>query len=281
MPRIELNGLRFHYQQTGEGPDVVLVHAFTANMAVWMFSNIVPALSDRFRVTTYDLRGHGHTAAPRSGYDSATMAADWKQLADALDLAPAFLVGHSFGGVIALHAAALFPDSVRGVVLSDSYFPGLADIEPNMADANVWADLRQTFGAAGVELGERVDFTRLFRTIAGLTAEQHERIAAAIGPAGARWMSQLGHLAETTAGEEMFAVAGLDAERISSITQPVYALYDEHSPFLATCRYLEQNLPACTVAFVPGAKHVAPLQNSPAFVDLVSEWLRAQTETAS
>ena len=64
-------------------------------------------------------------------------------------------------------------------------------------------------------------------------------------------------------------------ERILSIRQPVVALYDEHSPFLATSRFLGDHLPNCTVEIVPGTKHMAPVQNGPLFVELVQKHLAA------
>ena len=57
MPIVELERLRVHYQQSGAGPDVVLVHGFTSNLAMWMFSDIITSLAADFRVTAYDLRG--------------------------------------------------------------------------------------------------------------------------------------------------------------------------------------------------------------------------------
>jgi pimeloyl-ACP methyl ester carboxylesterase len=273
MARIELDGLSFHYRQDGAGPDVVLVHAFTSNMAVWMFTNLVETLAEDFRVTLYDLRGHGYSGRPKNGYNSAVMARDLKLLHEALGLAPAMFVGHSYGGTISMHAAVLYPEIVRGIIVSDSYFPGLADIEPNMLHADVWLEVRDVLAKAGAHVGQTVDFGELFRVVATLRPEQMQIVKDQLGAPGARWLAQLGQLAETDSGTEMFEVAGLTAEKIASIAVPVYAFYDEHSPFLATCRYLEQHLAHCKVDRVPGAKHVAPLQNSPAFVEMVQRRL--------
>ena len=153
MPHVALNGTRFYYLQKGEGPDVVLVHAVTSNLAVWVFINLLDALAPDFRVTAYDLRGHGHSDAPPSGYTSAGHAADLAALHKALGLGPALLVGHSFGAVIATHAAVLYPDRVAGLVLSDPYFPGLADVEPNLGQSAVWQELKGVFARCGVDLG--------------------------------------------------------------------------------------------------------------------------------
>ena len=281
MPYISLDGSRFFYQQEGKGPDVVLIHAVTSNLAVWMFTNMIGTLAADYRVTAYDLRGHGNSEATPTGYTSADMAADFRKLHGGLGLGPAFLVGHSFGGVIAMHVALLYPDLVAGVILSDSYFPGLAHIEPNMDQAFVWKELQETLQRSGAAIGERVDFTRLFRVVERLTPEQLERIKKDMGPSSVRWLSQLPRLAATSCGDDVLQAAGLTADRLIGIRQPVVALYDEHSPFMATCRYLEEHLPNCTIDIVPEAKHVAPLENPKAFIGLVRNHLHSMTHDES
>lgn len=273
MPEVEVNGTRLFYQQSGAGPDVVLIHAVTSNQAVWVFTGVVEALAADFRVTTYDMRGHGFSARPPSGYTSAIMAEDFRQLHEALGLSRAFLVGHSFGGVVGIHAAAEFPGCVSGVILSDSFFPGLREIEPNFGRANVWIDLRETFDSVGVDLGPTVDFSRLFRASAGLTQEQTRKIEEKVGVVGRGWLRQLPKLAETTCGEDVLAEAGLTAERIEGVSQPVVALYDEFSPFHATCAWLEHHLPDCTVEIIPAAKHLAVVENTAGFTAAVRRHL--------
>ena len=71
MPDVVANGTRLFYQQSGTGPDVVLVHAVTSNQAVWVFSGLPDAIAAAgFRVTTYDLRGHGASERPISAVSS-------------------------------------------------------------------------------------------------------------------------------------------------------------------------------------------------------------------
>jgi pimeloyl-ACP methyl ester carboxylesterase len=275
MPLIDLGGIRFHYQQKGQGPDVVLLHAVTSNLSVWLFINLLEILATEFRVTAYDLRGHGASDVPPSGYTSADMAEDLRRLHAALGLGPALLVGHSFGAVVAVHAALLYPEMVRGLILSDPFFPGLAHLEPNLAGVEVWREVRQALVGAGADLGEEVDFTRLFCVAAELTAVQKDRMSQQMGPAALRWLSQLSRLAPTTCGRDVFAEAGLTAERIGQVRQPVVALYDEHTSFQATRRFLEENVPHCRVEIVPSARHLAPLENSAGFVHLVQTHLRS------
>jgi pimeloyl-ACP methyl ester carboxylesterase len=281
VPHLTANGVHLHYVQEGQGPDVVLVHAVTSNLTVWVFINLVGTLARDQRVTAYDLRGHGLSEVTPAGYTSADMAEDFGQMHEALGLGPAYLVGHSFGAVVATHAAVLYPERVAGLILADPYFPGLAHVEPNLRRAHVWVDLRAHFGHAGIELGEEVDFSRLFRAVAELTPEQVQVLRQRMGPASGRWLAQLPKLADTTCGADVFAAAGLTAERIASVRQPVVALYDEHSPFLATCRWLRENLPDCTVETVPGAGHLGPVENPAAFVALVSKHVAQLRQTAN
>jgi pimeloyl-ACP methyl ester carboxylesterase len=241
---------------------------------VWVFSGLVEALATDFRVTAYDLRGHGFSARPTTGYTSAVMAEDFHQLHTALNLKPAYLVGHSFGGVVSMHAAAIAPECIAGVILSDSLFPGLKHIEPNFGKMSIWADVRETFARVGVELGDTVDFTRLFRETAALAPEKLKELEDIYGAFGRGWLRQLPKLADTTCGDEVLAEAGLTAEVLARVAQPVVALYDEFSPFLATSRWLEQQLPRCTAEIIPAAKHLAMLDNTAGFTDAVKRHLR-------
>jgi pimeloyl-ACP methyl ester carboxylesterase len=93
------------------------------------------------------------------------------------------------------------------------------------------------------------------------------------GAFGRGWLRQLPRLAETTCGDDVMKVAGLTADAIRGVQKPVVALYDEFSPFLATCRWLEANLPACTAEIIPGAKHLAMLDNAAGFADAVRRHL--------
>ena len=81
MPKAKINGLTVHYQQMGLGPDLVMIHGLFANLAFWYLS-VLPALARNFRVTVYDLRGHGYSDMPQRGYTSFDMAADLHALLD-------------------------------------------------------------------------------------------------------------------------------------------------------------------------------------------------------
>ena len=84
---------------------------------------MVPSLRQQFRVTTYDLRGHGYSAVTPNGYTTEDMVEDLKGLLDALGIQRPALVGHSFGADVCLHFSLLYPERVSRLVAIE---PGLA-----------------------------------------------------------------------------------------------------------------------------------------------------------
>jgi len=122
MPKVSVNGIQLHYLQVGQGPNVVLLHGLGGNLAVW-FLHLVDNLRGSFRLTACDLRGHGKSEMPPTGYTTAHMAQDLAGLLDALNIEKIHLIGHSFGADIALHFTLLFPERVDRLVLLE---PGIA-----------------------------------------------------------------------------------------------------------------------------------------------------------
>jgi pimeloyl-ACP methyl ester carboxylesterase len=273
MPRVSIDGMKFYYQQTGAGPDVALLHGVSGNLAVWPLIGLPQALAGDFRVTVYDLRGHGYSDTPPDGYTSADMAEDLVKLQRALGLGPMYVLGHSFGGVIALHAAALHPDAVAGLVLSDPYFPSLRHLQAEVGRWSGWHEYKEQAARAGLEVTEQdwLDVGQLFKQTAELPPERDALFRRELGVAA---RERLVRLAATSCGEDVKAVAGLTEERIVAVRHPTLALYGENSPFLATCRFLAEHVADCKVALVPGAKHRAHEENPAGYVALVQQHLR-------
>lgn len=271
MPITTINGLRFHIQQQGDGPNVVLIHGVTGDLSIWYLCRAMQILGANRRVTAYDLRGHGYSDAPPDGYTSADHAADLIALLDHLEIERASLVGHSFGAVIALHTAAIAPERVASVVLSDPYFPALRHLE-DVSRWGHWQNFRQEAHDAGVELSDEhwYDLGKFFDQVVHLDDEAMLKFRQAVGlPA----LNRLVRLGGTTCGADSKVAAGLTVERIEAVDRPVLALYGEHSPFLATAQYLVDHLADCRGALVPGAKHRAPEENAEDFIRLVRDFL--------
>lgn len=273
MPFLHANGLKFHVQQAGSGPDVVLVHGVTGDLSVWMLCRAFQTLSQTRRVTAYDLRGHGYSDAPPDGYTSADHAADLVALMDLTGVGRASVVGHSFGGVIAAHLAADHPERVASLVLSDPYFPALRHLE-DVSRWGHWESFRAEAEGAGVTLsGEHwYDVGRFFDQVLHLDGDRLLKLRQAVG---LPTLNRLLRLGGTTCGDDTKVPAGLTADRIVAIAVPVLALYGESSPFLATAEFLAANLPNCRSEVVPGAKHRAPEENPAEFLSRLVAFLTA------
>ena len=119
MAFVDVDGVRIHVQDLGDGPAVALVSGFGLDHELW--DRQVRLLTDRgFRVLCVDQRGHGFSDTPLHGYDIDRLAADLVAALDRLEIGTATVVGHSFGGQVAFRAAATAPELVTGLVLVGS-----------------------------------------------------------------------------------------------------------------------------------------------------------------
>jgi pimeloyl-ACP methyl ester carboxylesterase len=98
---ITVNGARVHYKTSGHGPDIVLIHGASGNLREWEFG-LRAALETRFTVTAFDRAGHGHSDAIAGGNTLAAQAAHLRAACAALGIRTPVLLGHSYGGSVAL-----------------------------------------------------------------------------------------------------------------------------------------------------------------------------------
>lgn len=114
------SGVTIHYAQRGEGvgPPLVFLHGYGDS---WRsFTGVFQFLSRTRRIVAPDLRGHGDSDKPRSGYALADYARDLLLLLDSLGLEKVDLVGHSMGSLIAQLFAARFAERVGRLALMSS-----------------------------------------------------------------------------------------------------------------------------------------------------------------
>lgn len=120
MPIAAANGQKLYYEDTGgSGPPVVFSHGLFMDHE--MFAPQVEALKGRYRVITWDERGHGKTAGPDlkrfTYYDSAD---DLASLLKHLGIERAVLAGMSQGGFLSMRAALTHPEIVKALILIDT-----------------------------------------------------------------------------------------------------------------------------------------------------------------
>lgn len=119
MPFQDINGVQVYYEDEGQGQPVLLLHG-AFNTARSQFANMIERLSERgYRVIAPDFRGYGRSRPPQRDYPPDFYRRDMEDsaaLLQALDAAPADVVGVGDGGVIALLLASRHPDLARSVI---------------------------------------------------------------------------------------------------------------------------------------------------------------------
>src|SRR6185369_8835312 len=126
MNRAKLNGVNIAYEDVGSGPVVLLLHGFPINGRMW--SPVIPALSDAFRLIIPDLRGMGESEATAMTATTTSMgdyADDAAALLDHLKIhEPVVVVGLSMGGYVAFEFHRLHQSRVRALGLIDTRSEG-------------------------------------------------------------------------------------------------------------------------------------------------------------
>jgi pimeloyl-ACP methyl ester carboxylesterase len=241
---------------------VALVHGLAiGNLATWYFG-VGPRLARRRSVLLYDQRGHGLSAPADSGFDLATSSAD---LGGVLAAVPGFegtvdVVGHSYGGALALRFALDEPDRVRRLVVIDAPLPPFDPAE--VAALNEEVDLAQ------VEAAMKMD-REGFSALAGRV------LARDGGRRGARRADRARRMRdETTLVEDLLTEAPFTSADLARVDRPVLCLYGSASPFRARADELAAALPEARVVELEGG-HLLPLRSPAAVVRAIEEFLDA------
>jgi pimeloyl-ACP methyl ester carboxylesterase len=269
MKALLRSGIRIHWQRVGEGPDVVMVHGLTGNLAVWHL-HIVPALRDRFRILTYDMRGHGYSDTPPSGYDPDSMASDLLELLDALGIERPAIVGHSYGADIALYFAARYPERLREAIAIEPALPALEELRAHDGWVG-WSYWVAALEGAGVTVPpeRRSDLRWLMLATADLPMQWGPLQGLPRDP-----KPFLRLVDETTLPEDYRHVGTLTLERITSIETPVTLMCGERSAFIETFEHLRERLPNVHPILLPRTEwgHFGPLEQP----QLVAEQIAAR-----
>jgi pimeloyl-ACP methyl ester carboxylesterase len=110
---------KIHYSDTGHGETLLFVHGYPETSEIW--KSLSEKLSDKFRVITIDLPGHGLSDFTAVSSSMEYFAGIIKELIDTLSIDKVFLAGHSLGGYITLAFLDLFPERLTGYCLFHSH----------------------------------------------------------------------------------------------------------------------------------------------------------------
>jgi pimeloyl-ACP methyl ester carboxylesterase len=255
-------GVEIACEVSGQGPPLVLVHG--AGSARWGFSMLRPFLERRYTFIALDRRGRGDST-DGDGYAVEREFEDVAAVADAIAReagTPAAVVGHSFGGRVAL-GAALLTQGIRAVVCYEGAPPAAEErYQPAGAEERVRERL-----AAG-EADEAL--ATFLREIVGMTEEDLARYRA--DPVWPR-RAAAAHTIVRELDAEASREASLDA--LGGVRQPVLQVLGGASrpAFRLATAALHARLANGRVAVIDGARHAAHHTHPDQFVEVVEAFL--------
>jgi pimeloyl-ACP methyl ester carboxylesterase len=264
---IEVDGREIAVVERGEGPPVVLLHASGLGAQQW--GAFVPRIAEKHRVLAPDLLGYGKSAAwpdPANFELEADLAVVRAVVAHAGE--PVHLVGHSYGGVLALCAAHELPGAVRSVLV----------YEPVAFGVLTGRDPEGVAELAALEDGTFLD------PETGGDARWVSRFIQFWNGAGA-WdrLPPARQGALVALGRKSFlevrALMGLTRTAEEwRIDVPTLVMAGTRSPAVerAVCRVLAESLPRARLHVFEGAGHMGPLEEARRFWGVLDAWLTEQ-----
>jgi pimeloyl-ACP methyl ester carboxylesterase len=264
MGTFTFDGLAVHYLDEGAGDRaVVFVHGFPFRASSWEPQIPVVVASGR-RALAPDLPGFGRSAVPadRSAYSIDGYADLVAALVGGLGLGPVVLVGLSMGGYIALAVARRHPEVLAGLVLADTRAdPDSAEGRRNRSDQQALVE-------------ERGDVTPL---VDGLLT----RLLADTGPRHAEVGATLGDMMRSTAPAGWIGALEAMKQRrdqtdlLPRIVVPTLVVVGEGDAIapVDVAEAMAEAIPGARFEVVPGAGHVANLENPDVFNRVFSEFL--------
>jgi pimeloyl-ACP methyl ester carboxylesterase len=132
----DAGGVKIHYLSAGKGPALILLHGYAETSRMWR--PLIPKLAERFSVIAPDLPGIGDSDVPKGAVDMKWAAARIHDLARALGVQKAEVVGHDIGLMVAYAYAAQYPAEVTKLALMDAFLPGVEGWHEVYDNPNLW-----------------------------------------------------------------------------------------------------------------------------------------------
>jgi len=250
MEILDVAGTRVWYGRSGTGHPVVLLHGWGASSATMAL--VHDDLARGYDVTAVDLPGHGRSGLPPDPWGTADFAACVLAMMDRLRISRPHILGHSFGGRVALDLAARYPDRIHKLVLVSS--AGL--LPPRSVGYRVrtaLARLARRIAQSGGRRGEAVR-DRIYSKVASPDYAQ-------AGPMRATFVKVV--------NEDL-------APLLPSVQAPTLLVWgsgDTETP-LAVARRMARLIPAASLAVIDGAGHYPFLDEFGKFRLIVGRFLR-------
>ena len=252
---LDVDGVRLHYVEAGQGEPVVLIHGL--NASTFSFRYTIPELAQSYRVVALDLQGFGYSERPAGAdYSLTALAEQVARVMERLGIERATVVGHSMGGAVAMRLAIGFPERVARLVLVNSATDRLLGrglrlsrlVQPVMPIAALFALQRRAFRRRALRLAVHDPAHVTPEVVEG--SFRPRRVKGTLRALGA-WLVDRGR-------DEPLA-----PERIA---QPTLVLWGEHDRWLppAEGEELARAIPNARLVLVPSSGHL-PLEEQPNF----------------
>lgn len=275
MPEVLVNGTKLYYIQTGQGTDdVLLVHGLASNLAFW-YSGIVLPLRRQYRVTAYDLRGHGKSGMPPSGYTHSHMASDLFHLVEHLNLEKFHLVGHSYGGLISISFATRYPERLRSLTLADVPIHRISS-----SWTCAWPKLSRKLQEMGIQVRRDEPYPELqileelarpqIRSLIKETINDSLYTPYGWGKGSEKTAKRWLELLKTTTARSDIRSRHISLEDVEKIEVPTLMTYGMESQWRFSGNILSKYLMKHKVAYVENAGHAHPWERPG---DFLRSWL--------
>lgn len=248
MALIERDGVQIYYESAGDGPAILLSHGYSSTSQMW--TGQVAAFKDRYRVITWDMRGHGQSDSPedQSAYSEAATVEDMAAILRDCGVEKAVIGGLSLGGYMSAAFHLAHPEMTRALMLFDTG-PGYKNPVAR-EDWNKTAEVRaRVFEEKGLDAlgqGAEVRITT-HRSAAGLARAAHGMLA---------------------------QVDSRIIESLPEIAVPTLVLVGEKDgPFINGSEYMAKKIPNSSYVVIPDAGHASNLDQPAAFNAAVETFL--------
>ncbi|NVJ21674.1 alpha/beta hydrolase [Myxococcus sp. AM011] len=264
MSTLQLEGLTLHYEESGQGIPVLLLHGLGSSGVDWEL--VTPRLASAYRVVVPDARGHGRSGKPAGAYGVPLFAKDIAALCDALGLKQLHVIGLSMGGMMGFQLAVDRPDLVRSLVIVNSGPELVARTARRKFDFALRLFLLRFFGPKAMA---KVLAPKLFPKPEQEGLRQRAIATFSANDPDAYLRSTRGLL-----GWSVMA-------RLKDITCPVLVLHSErdYTPRSAKQVYVDL-LSNARLQVLADSGHAAPLDQPGPLTDAVEDFLRAVDSAA-
>lgn len=273
MPEAIINGAKIHYQDKGSGHPLVLAHGLGGDLTMWLPQ--VPVFSERYRLITWDCRGHGSSEVTEEGYLLENFVDDQYKLLQHLGVEKAHVGGLSMGGLIAWIFALTHPEMVTSLILSDTTVPNIGGDQESMRQLvdmfMTTAKIAEERGRGGAMANQtiRLMFCEQFiRNNPEFIALVKERIAKSSGVGFARTIRGI-----FGAGEK---AQEIDITKLlATIKAPTLILVGEEDMLtpVPTAEALSRAIPKSRLHIIKGSGHVPNIEQTEEWNRVVMDFL--------